>query len=450
MKYPSLLACALLILPLEARAQAGPSCDLGDSRQLNSVADGQVVYIGGPVFVCDNGTRILADSAIYLRAPGRIDFLGNVRFNEAERSLTSMYAQYIGAERKLMAQQDVVLINRKDGSTLRAPALDYFQQSASNPKPRIEVYSGRPRATLFRQNAENASVVDTTIVDADRMQVEGEEIFRGWGTVDVKRGRLTSKSAFAEFDQRGSYMKLYGKATVDSDTFHLSADSIDADLINNNEFREVRARRDAKLSSQDVNVDAPSLKITFNAGKVERLVAIGGERVPGSNVPQAVATSQDFTLTADSIDAKSPAEQLERVIAIGTAFGERHADSADVTLPELIRRDWVRGDTVTAYFGDGRDTTTANGAPAPPAAPADTARVLERIVASGAPASSTYKLRERVNDTTEVSVNYITARHLDVLLRKGDVDRVRAEGDIRGMYLQPPKPEAVAREDERP
>jgi hypothetical protein len=55
-----------------------------------------------------------------------------------------------------------------------------------------------------------------------------------------------------------------------------------------------------------------------------------------------------------------------------------------------------------------------------------------------------------VNDTTEVSVNYITARHIDVILRGGDVDRVRAEGNIRGMYLQPPKPEAVAREDERP
>jgi hypothetical protein len=450
MKYAWLLVLGLLVVPGAARAQRGPSCDLSDSRQLNSVADGQVIYIGGPVFVCDNGTRILADSAIYLRAPGRIDFHGNVRFDETDRSLTSMYAQYFGTERRLMAQQDVVLINKKDGSTLRAPALNYFQQSPGNPKARIEVYSGRPRATLFRQNPDNSSVIDTTIVDADRMQVEGEEIFRGWGAVEVKRGRLISKSAFAEFDQGGSYMKLYGKATVDSDTFHLSADSIDADLINNDEFREVRARRDAKLASQDVNVDAPRLKITFNSGKVERLVAIGGKRVAGSDLPQASATSQDFTLTADSIDAISPAEQLERVIAIGTAFGERHADSADVSLPELIRQDWVRGDTVTAYFGAGRDTTALPAPAASPAAGADTARVLERIVASGAPASSTYKLRERVNDTTEVSVNYITARHIDVILRGGDVDRVRAEGNIRGMYLQPPKPEAVAREDERP
>ena len=449
MKRAWLLVLAVLMVPREASAQRGPSCDLNDSRQLNSVADGQVVYIGGPVFVCDNGTRILADSAVYLRAPGRIDFHGNVRFNEAERSLTSMYAQYLGAERKLMAQQDVVLINRKDGSTLRAPALDYYQQSPSNPTPRIDVYRGRPRATLYRQNADNASAVDTTIVDADRMQVEGEEIFRGWGTVDVKRGKLIAKAAFAEFDQGGSYMKLYGKATVDSDTFHLSADSIDADLINNNEFREVRARRAAKLASQDVNVDAPSLTISFAAGKVERLVAIGGERVAG-NVPQAVATSQDFTLTADSIDATSPDEKLERVIAIGMAFGERHADSADVTLPALIRKDWVRGDTVTAYFGAGRDPAAAEVAAALPAIPADTARVLERIVASGEPASSTYKLRERVNDTTEVSVNYITARNIDVLLRNGDIDRVRAEGDIRGIYLQPPRPETVAREDERP
>lgn len=451
MRHRWLFAAALLLAPATASAQGGPSCDLGNSRQLNSIADGQIVYIGGPVFVCDNGTRITADSAIYMRAPGRIDFYGNVRFNEAERSLTSNYAQYVGAERRLMAQQEVLLTNKKDGSTLRALSLDYFQVSPTNPTARIDVHSGRPRATLFRANKEDPAAIDTTIIDADRMQIEGEEIFRGWGAVDVKRGKLTSKSAFAEFDQSGSYMKLYGMARVESDTFRLSADSIEAELVNGEEFRQVRARRDAKLASDDIDVDAPGLTISFAAGKVERLVAIGGARV-GTGLPQAIAVSQDFTLTADSIDALSPGEKLERVVAVGTAFGERHADTTDVELPEIIRKDWVRGDTVTAYFGEGRDTTSvaaSSPAPARPAA-ADTARVLERIVAAGAPASSTYRLRETVNDTTQLSVNYITAKHLDVKLRNGDVEQVTAEGDIRGIYLQPPKREAVAREDTSP
>ena len=255
------LALVLLFcfLPRATHAQQ-QRCDLGDSRVLYSVANGAIIYVGGPVFVCENGTRITADSAVYVEATGRIDFLRNVRFNETERSLTSMYAQYMGRERRLMAQQDVVLVDKRDGSTLRALSLDYFQKSASNPESRIDVHSGRPRATLYRDRAREPGVRDTTIVDADRMQIVGENVFKGWGSVDVRRGKLTARSAYSEFDQNGSYMKLYGRANVQSDTFNLSADSIDAELINGDEFRTVFARREAKLTSQNANVDAPVIR----------------------------------------------------------------------------------------------------------------------------------------------------------------------------------------------
>ena len=69
---------------------------------------------------------------------------------------------------------------------------------------------------------------------------------------------------------------------------------------------------------------------------------------------------------------------------------------------------------------------------------ADTTRVLERIVAMGSPASSTYRLREQVGDSVETSVNYLTAKKLDVRFKDGAVQKVAAEGEIRGLYLQPP------------
>jgi hypothetical protein len=64
--------------------------------------------------------------------------------------------------------------------------------------------------------------------------------------------------------------------------------------------------------------------------------------------------------------------------------------------------------------------------------------VLERIVAMGAPASSTYRMREQVGDSVELSVNYLTAKKLDVTFKDGAVQKVAAEGEIRGLYLQPP------------
>jgi hypothetical protein len=70
---------------------------------------------------------------------------------------------------------------------------------------------------------------------------------------------------------------------------------------------------------------------------------------------------------------------------------------------------------------------------------------LERILATGNPASSTYRLREQAGDTVEVSVNYITAKKLDVTFKGGEVSKVEAQGDIRGLYLQPaPRAQAAS------
>lgn len=432
----------LLAFAVTARAQTN-SCQLIDSRQLNSIAQGAVTYVGGPVFSCSNGTRIAADSAIIVKATNRADFIGNVRFNEAERSLTSQYAQYISAERRLMAQQDVVLVDKANGSTLRGLSLNYLQ-AAPNRASRIDVHAGRPRAVIVRQAAapNPTARVDTTIIDADRMQIEGENVFRGWGNVDVRRGTMKSNSAFAEFDQNGSYMRLYGQARVETDTMKLRADSIDADLLNRDEFKEIRARRDAKLEAEAGDIEAPRLRIMFAEGEVERLIAVGGKRINDA-APQATSKSEDFSLVADSIDARTPGQQIREVIAIGTALGERTADTTDAKMPDLIAKDWVRGDTVQAYFTT--DTVRATVTPRPAGgtgtvAAADTVRqVLERIIAKGSPASSTYRLREIVNDTAEISVNYLTAKSIDVRFSDGEVDRVNASGDIRGIYLQPPR-----------
>jgi hypothetical protein len=258
------------------------------------------------------------------------------------------------------------------------------------------------------------------------MQIIGEQIFRGWGNVQTRRGDVRSQSQYAEFDEASNRMRLTGQATVESDTFRLRADSIEAVMINRDEFRELHAYRQVVLESEGVDLTAPVVHMTFTDGEVERLIALGGARV-AEGAPQARAVSPDFVLVADSLDALSPNQQLERVFAVGRARGERWGDTLqDRDLPELIRNDWVQGDTIRAYFAQAPDTM------------ADTTRVLERIVALGTPASSTYRLREQQGDSVEISVNYLTAKLLDVTFKEGAVHRVQAEGEIRGLYLQSP------------
>jgi hypothetical protein len=363
--------------------------------------------------------------------------MGNVRFNDAERTLTAQQAQYLPRERKVMAQVNVVIANRKDGSRLTATSLDYYQPSALYPEGRIDVHTGRPRGTIIRRRA-NQPAPDTTVIDADRMQIIGENVFRGWGNVQTRRGQLTSSSQYAEFDEQANRMRLTGQAVVQSDTFKLRADSIDAVVVNGDEFRELHAHRQVILESEGVDLTAPIVRLYFTNGEVEKLIALGGART-GPNAPQARAVSPDFVLVADSIDALSPQQKLERVFAVGSARGERFADTAvDRTLPELIRNDWVQGDTVRAYFAERKPAAPAERRPPAAAAASDSTRVLERITALGTPASSTYRLREQVGDSVEISVNYLTAKKLDVTFQDGAVQRVSAEGEIRGLYLQPP------------
>ena len=419
---PSL--AAIFIFAGSSQAQ---ECDLVQSRLVNSLGGGDVTFFSGPVtFACPNNVRISADSAVFLKQTDRFDFIGNVRYSDSDRTLRAQNVQYARAQKLIMAQIDVLLTNREDGSTLRGLSMNYYQPGSQYPNGRIDVMTGRPRATMYRKHA-TGGAVDTTVIDADRMQIEGEELFRGFGNVNTRRGKLTSTSQFAEFDEANNRMRLTGEAAVQSDTFRLKADTIDALMVEGDEFRELDARHNVQLDSEDVDLTAPALRITFVDGEVERLIARGGQRVR-ENAPQARAVSPDFTLVADSIDALSPKQKLEQVYAVGRAHGQRSADSADAALPELIRTDWVRGDTIRAYFTEG----------------ADTARVLQRIVAAGVPASSTYRMREQVGDSVEISVNYITAKKLDVTFKEGSVDKVLAEGEIRGLYLQPPERAANA------
>src|SRR5690606_28353940 len=223
-------------------------------------------------------------------------------------------------------------------------------------------------------------------------------------------------------------MRLIGQARVDGDSLRMAGDSIIGETTDEEEFRELVAWGDtAKLDGESVDVTAPWIRILFEAGEAERLIAA----VPGAapaivepdtamadspagadsvavadstlvadsalagpppvqapvalpaaeprdpDAPRATAVSADFRLVGDSIDALLPGRVLERVVAVGNAFGERLLpdDTLSERLPEVARRDWMEGIVIEATFAD-----------APESRP-DTAadRVLEAITATGAP-----------------------------------------------------------------
>jgi hypothetical protein len=436
---PTLLALSLS--PSAVLAQGG-DCDLvststSRTQILNAGTPQQMFFIGGGAILrCPDGLSIRSDSAVHVEISNSTEFIGHVVYRDSARVLTAGHVQYLGAGMgQVVARDNVVLTDTRNGSTLRGPFLNYMMKNETRPEDYISLPTGRPVATLIRPSAQDSTKMDTTVMVSNTMEIFGETRFVGRGDVNITRGTVKAFAATAEFMEGTNRMRLVSNARVETEDYTLNADSILSETTEAGEFREVLAEGQARLKSQDLQADAPRIRVQFTDGVVSRLFAIAPDTAAKPRV-QAHAVSPDFSLDADSIDVVAPQQKVESVTAVGTAYGVRTtADSAVAAQPELVRHDWVRGDTIIARFTE---------APPPPAnLPADSARpdrVLEHLdVRARAPgqASSLYRAPDRSNPAAGYTVNYLLARRIQVSLENGEVERVEAEGQIHGLYLRP-------------
>ncbi len=426
--------CAALSAPAEAQRQ---SCDFenyGPGQYFGAGTANEIGFFGGGVrLTCDGGTVIVADSAVRTVMSNRLDFINNVRYTDSLRTLTSQVLQYLGQDRLVVATGDVMLTDRKTGSTLRGPFLSYYLKTDTRQEEILQMPQGRPRAVLIRRVAADTLRRDTTLVDANMIEIIGENRFVGRGQVEITRGAARAFGNEVQYAEQSNILRLTGTARVVTEEYTLRGDTVIAEGTEGDEFRELQSLGTAMLESQELNVTGTGIRIYLEEGEVNRLIALGDT---AADSRRAIALSPDFRLEADSIDALAPARLLDEVHAVGSARGERLVpDSIASQRPELIRYDWVRGDTIIARFTD----------PPPPATPADTAgpdRVLKSLDAmgvTGRPASSLYRMRDGEGENAGWAVNYMIARRIAVQLVDGEVTTVEADEAVHGLYLRPPE-----------
>jgi len=293
---------------------------------------------------------------------------------------------------------------------------------------------------------------------ADMIQVMGQQHFRGLGSAVITKDSVTAYGGIADYDQESGDLELAGQGRVESSGYQLIGDTVTARLEQDT-LREVTAHRNGKLSTREVTVEAPRIRIELAQGAVQRMTAARpgrGATDQGLQLPQSTIVARQFRLAADSIDVLAPGQELDEVIAIGDAYSSTNDTipaPPDVgELQNALSTDWMRGDTVHAFF-------VAN-----PRAETDTAaekRVLDRVVSIGSPASSLYRKRElaaaqapepvaaadsvavavdsvaAAEPRVEYSIGYLLARRIEVTMADGEVREVNASEDVRGIYLQP-------------
>ncbi len=348
-------------------------CDITSSDRIvivsNQRNDGRVSYVTAPRFECDDGTSIQADSSVHFEATSFSQLFGNVVFRDARQELHADRAQYFERVGRLQAQGSVLLLNLEDGSTLTGEDLVLLQEGDDRAEDDVIMRGGRPHASLVaalsdstdvspdaseQQNSEDAMPYE---VDADLIHTVGDRLFQARGRVEVSRETLQSYGDSLEFQKDVGWLTLFENArilsqdSVSGDTLDVRGDTITMNLPDD-QIDEIVARGRAQLLANDVDMRGSVIRLAFKEEELERVFAVQRtvEEAPHEAQPQALA--EDFLLTGDSIEAEIVEGELERVFAAGTARGISSArDSLNTeATDELIRSDWIEGDTIIATF----------------------------------------------------------------------------------------------------
>lgn len=400
---------------------------------------GAVMTFVNPKFDCDNGLTMMADNANFNQNAGRFDLFGNVVVTSADRDLTSDRAVYLSAQQRLEATGNALLTDRASNSVIQGGIINLYQETATRPQ-RVEATatSGIARAVLRRTSPDTLAPPDSTVIDAHQIVIEGEQSFRATGNAVMTRDSLRATGHAIEYRQADGEMLIAGAGVVIMPRQELRGDSINATLGEDEEIREVFARHNASLIAPEMQVRAGALRLYFDSATVSRMVAMNWEPVRGMPTPaRPRVDAEEFRMESDSIDVLAPGGEITEAAAIGNAYGERTTpDSLRARLPEvsssadsaLIANDWMRGDTVRAFFAANPAADTVADAEA---------RVMERLVAAGTPAQSMYRMTDEDQPDATLSVNYLTALRIEVRFVDGVVSIVSAEGDTKGIYVQP-------------
>lgn len=311
--------------------------------------EGRTFMGGGVFFECPGGTTIRSDSLAHFKSAGMIEFLGNVHYADTVKTLSAGYVRYIGRIGQIIAQDSVVLSDIASGSQIWAPYLEYFQATETRPEALVRIPSGRPRAILVsrrgdsplpgevdsptpdRPDPDSASAdtldspdslvsgiadvepPDSTFIDADAMDFYGERLAIARGNVVVLREAMQAFGREAHFDQRADSMLLTGDARVVTDERQVHGDTIAALLTPEQDIRQVNAWRNARLESEDLDAEAPGLRILFENGEVNRMIALGertgarGWRPEPAEIDEA-AQPEETAESAQPGDTTQPGE----------------------------------------------------------------------------------------------------------------------------------------------
>lgn len=430
---PALSGLALLLVTATAAAQQGPAAkpaaaSTGCRFQLEHVGGlGRQVILGvdtsyfaggGVILHCADGSARIASDSIALRGSGRnnvVEFIGHVKYEDSITTQTATRGTYYRNGDRWEARGNVHTENRKDGSTIDGPWLDYFR-SVPGTRDTVELYAiQRPTIRSFTTDSAGNRGEPYLIV-ADRVRLKGNDRTWAGGKVQIDRSDFAARSDSLFLDSgKGDEGFLVGSPMMQGlgrDSFRLTGTLIHLDL-DHQAVTYVKALGNGHAVSQQLDLVGDTIGLDLDKQKLVQTIAWGD-----SIRPRALTT--DYEIRGDSVAFDTPEQQLREVRSFTRAWVGGKVDS-------LTReRDWMSGDSVVARFvtsdSAGVQRTT-----------------LGQLEARGK-AHSYYRLANKKSPAGLPSIDYTRGDRITVLMKTGalrGVDQVLIHGNVDGVHIEP-------------
>jgi lipopolysaccharide export system protein LptA len=426
-------------VPLAAQEPAAPTgqCQLDVAARDTSNPGGLTrttqpsgmvnLYAGGGVIArCPaQNMTLTADSGEYYGDRRLLHLIGNVHYVEPRLTLDSRLANYFMAEERLEAQGDVHAL-LPSGTTMDGPRMDYYRVAPGIRDQTSMIATGRPTIKVVQLDSTGKPGEPVTII-ANTVTMRGDSTVFASGKVEITRPDVLAKGDSASLDSRSEFARLMRGPSITARgdrPFVLTGTVID--LYGKTRMVDrVISRGNAKSVSNDATLTADTLDFRMNDGRLQRVYGWGESRSRAANPA--------YDIVADSLDVRMPEQRLREVHAVGDAYAQ---SVPDTTRLHTTDHDWLRGDTIFAYFDS--STAVVNDSASQPG--------IETLVAVGH-ARSYYQIAPRDTAAIGPAINYVRGDRIDVAFANRAVDSVTIIGQATGVYADPttPKADSLAR-----
>jgi len=428
------LAALLLLTAVAVRAQEPTRCTVIPTETRIARTTGVQLpskeyntFIGGGLLIkCPSrGITLMADSAEIYGDEKRNFLIGHVDYDEPRLHLTSDFLTYYTAEERIVASGNVHG-KLPSGSTLLGPQVDYKRAVPRIRTRALTLATGRPTVNIVQRDSSGKEQPPIEVI-ANTIFMDGDSLIYGAGSVQITRPEVTATGDSAFINTGNERMQLMRQPVVNGTRgrpFRLVGERIEL-FSRNRKLERVLSLSNAQANSQDLTLRSDTIDLRVHNDSLVHAFAWGPSR--------AHAVSPTQNMLADSLDVHMPNQRVREVRALRNAFAEGKADStihADTT-------NWLRGDTIVAYF----DTLP----------PVDTSKgpAIHKLI-STANAEAFYNLAPQDTSLHRPAINYVKGHEITINFEEQKVTDIAVEGRVAGIYIEPSADTTRTRTNTRP